>query len=262
MPSYRKKSPATEGKRKTRASDKARTSPRKNKKSKSASLNDGSYLQLPEPQQAPVSTIASNAQPQISASTGQAILDMLSKLDASNQELTRRMDRFERNGSISSTPLTSPTGPPVNHAHARGGQQFTVPPHLLQQPVSGTATNRNTDSYIPGTTQPQPSVAANDTRDAVAPKVDVLRSIPSISTAVSQLLASYDQQVDREVMQGKSTVITKKSGRYNTTDTTSLGHQFRWPNEGLISASHLRRPAYDDLNLAQWVSGQLANIFC
>ena len=257
MPSYRKKSPATEGKRKTRASDKARTSPRKSKKSKSASLNDGSYLQLPEPQQASVSTVASTAQPQISASIGQAILDMLNKLDASNQELTRR---FERNGSVSSTPLTSPTVPPVNHAHARGGQQFAMPPHLLQQPVHGTSTNRNTDTHVPGTTQPRPSVASNDTRDAVAPKVDVLRSIPSISTAVSQLLASYDQQVDREMMQGKSTVNRKKSGRYNTTDTTSLGPQFRWPNEGLISASHLKRPTYDDLNMAQWVSGQLANI--
>ena len=44
MPSHRKKSPATEGNRKTRASDKARTSPRKNKKSKFASINDGSYF--------------------------------------------------------------------------------------------------------------------------------------------------------------------------------------------------------------------------
>ena len=63
MPSNRKKSPATEGKRKTRASDKARTSPRKNKKSKSsASVNNGSYLQLQVQQQAPVSTVASTAQ--------------------------------------------------------------------------------------------------------------------------------------------------------------------------------------------------------
>ena len=100
-------------------------------------------------------------------------------------------------------------------------------------------------------TQPRPSVASSDIRDAVAPKVGVLRSIPSISTAVSQLLANYDQQVNRDVIQGKSTVIRKKSGRYNTTDATSLGPQFRWPNEGLISASHLKRPAYDDLSLAQ-----------
>ena len=239
MPTYHKKSPATEGKRKTRASDKARTSPRKSKKSKSASLNDGSYLQIPDQQQAPVRTVASTAQPQISASTGQVILEMLNNLDASNQELTRRMDRFERNGSVSSTPLTSPTIPPVNPTHASGTQQVAIPPHLPQQSIHSRTTTVNTGRHALGTIQPRPPAVPSDIRDAVAPKVDVLRSIPSISTAVSQLLASYDQQADREVLQGKSTVIRKKSGRYNTTDTTSLGPHFRWPNEGLISASHL-----------------------
>ena len=87
MPSHHKKSPATEGKWKTRASDKARTSPRKNKKSKPASINDGSYLQLQVEQQPTVSTVTSHPQPTISASTGQTILEMLNKLDASNQEL-------------------------------------------------------------------------------------------------------------------------------------------------------------------------------
>ena len=103
-------------------------------------------------------------------------------------------------------------------------------------------------------------IVNNEARDAIAPRPDALRSIPSISTAVSQLLASYEQQSDRDILQGKSTVIRKKSGRYNTTDTTSMGPQFQWPNEGLITASHLRKPAYDDLSLAQWTSGQLSNI--
>ena len=61
-------------------------------------------------------------------------------------------------------------------------------------------------------------------------------------------------------MQGKPNVIRKKSGCYNTTDTTTLGPQFRWPNEGRVSASHLRKPSYDDLTLAQWASGQISNI--
>ena len=39
-----------------------------------------------------------------------------------------------------------------------------------------------------------------------------------------------------------------------------MSPQFRWPNEGLVTASHFKKPAYDDLSLAQWVSGQLANI--
>ena len=87
MRSTRRKSPAIEGKRKTRASDKARTSPKKPKKSKpSTSLNDGSYLQVQN--KVPVSTIASTSQAFMPASTGQTILDMLNKLDASNQELS------------------------------------------------------------------------------------------------------------------------------------------------------------------------------
>ena len=102
--------------------------------------------------------------------------------------------------------------------------------------------------------------ANNEVRDAIAPKVDALRSIPIISTAVSQLLANYEQQSDRDILQGKNTVIRKKSGRYNTTDTTSMSPQLRWPNEGLVSTSHLKKPAYDDLSLAQWASSQLGNI--
>ena len=71
MPSHRKKSPTTECKRKTRASDKARTSPRKNKKAKTESLNDGSYLQMPDQQQPSVSTVSSTAHLPILATTGQ-----------------------------------------------------------------------------------------------------------------------------------------------------------------------------------------------
>ena len=70
MPSHRKKSPATKDKRKTRATDKAKNTPRKNKKSKPALINDGSYLQLEVQQQPTVSTVTSNPQSAISASTG------------------------------------------------------------------------------------------------------------------------------------------------------------------------------------------------
>ena len=107
---------------------------------------------------------------------------------------------------------------------------------------------------------PSQLTVSSDVKDAVVPKTEVLRSIPSISSAVSQLLATYDHQADKEAMQGKPNLIRKKSGRYNTTDTTTLGPQFRWPNEGLVSASHLRKPSYDDLTLAQWASGQTSNI--
>ena len=52
----------------------------------------------------------------------------------------------------------------------------------------------------------------------------------------------------------------KRSGRYNVTDISMVGPQYRWPNEGLVSNSHVKRPAYDELSLAQWISGQLNNI--
>ena len=45
-----------------------------------------------------------------------------------------------------------------------------------------------------------------------------------------------------------------------TTDTTTLGPQFIWPNEGIVTTSYLRKPAYDDFNMAQWASGQLESI--
>ena len=258
MPSYRKKSPATKGKRKTRASDKARTTPRKNKKSKPASINDGSYLQLEVQQQPTVSTVTSNPQSAISASTGQAILEMLNKLDASNQELSKRLDRFERNSSISSTSLTSPTIPPVGH-HRVNVQYSLVATQPAQRSIPGRLVSMPTDRHGIATDHNRQLASNNEARDAIAPKVDTLRSIP-ISIAISQLLANYEQQSDRDILQGKITVIRKKSGRYNTTDTTSMSPKLRWPNEGLVSASHLKKPAYDDLSLAQWASGQLANI--
>ena len=104
MPSTRKKSPVSQQKRKTRASNKARTSPKKPRKNKSSvSVNDGSYLQAQE--QIPVSTAPSASQNIMSVSTVQTIIEMLNKLDAANQELSKQMDRF---GLVVSVPLPSP----------------------------------------------------------------------------------------------------------------------------------------------------------
>ena len=93
MPSTRKKSPATEGKRKTRASDKVRSSMKKaSSKKKSVSVeNDGSYLRSQASHSVPVSTLATSEQTSISVSTGQAILTMISQIDASNKELSNSL---------------------------------------------------------------------------------------------------------------------------------------------------------------------------
>ena len=96
-------------------------------------------------------------------------------------------------------------------------------------------------------------------RDEVVPGVDVLRSIPSISSAVTHLLAFYGQQAVQDALPDMGQVNRRKSRRYNTTDTTLVGSQLRWPNEGPVSAAHAKKPAYDELNLPQWVAGQLSN---
>ena len=194
-------------------------------------------------------------QPSISASTGQAILTMLSQTDASNKELSKRMDQLVRNGSMSSTPMTSPT---LNHRSSSVAvPQPVMPQPLSQDTVAGALTVRRGDS-VPSRPGMQQPVHCTITRDAVVPGIDVFRSIPSIPSAVTQL-GSYDQQAVQDALPGKGHVNRWKSGRYNTTDTTLVGPHLRWPDEGLVSASHAKKPAYDELNLPQWVAGQLSN---
>ena len=88
MRSSKRKSQATEGKRKIRASDKPRTSVKKTvSKKKTVSVeNDGSYLQVHASHSVLVSTIPPSGHTNISASTGQAILTMLSQTDTSNKD--------------------------------------------------------------------------------------------------------------------------------------------------------------------------------
>ena len=69
--------------------------------------NDGSYLRSHVSHSEPVSTIPPSEKTDMSASTGQVILTMLNQIDASNKDLSRRMDQLKHNGGISSTPLTS-----------------------------------------------------------------------------------------------------------------------------------------------------------
>ena len=212
MPSTRKNSPPTEGKRKTRASDKARTSIKKTgSKKKSVSVgNDGSYLQPQASHSVLVSTLSTSKQPSISVSTGQAILTMLSQIDTSNKELSKHMDQLESNGSMSSTP---PTSPSLNyHSSSVAAPQPVMPQPLSQDTVAGATTIRR-GGAVPSRAAIQQPVHNTINRDAVVPRVDVLRSIPSISSAVTQLLASYDQQAVQDALPGKGQVNRRKFGR-------------------------------------------------
>ena len=80
-----------------------------------------------------------------------------------------------------------------------------------------------------------------------------------MSEAVNRVLATYDDQLQSDLTQGKSS--TKKSGRFNTVDIVTAPAHLRWPNEAFQGVQGRKRLAYDDLTLPQWVSGQLSNIY-
>ena len=92
------------------------------------------------------------------------------------------------------------------------------------------------------------------------PTLEAVRSSSDISRAVTRLLSYYDDQAEMEVLQGNGPFGRRKSGHYNVTDTTNVKLEFKWPNEVYITNSSVKKPAYDDMSMAQWVAGQLHNI--
>ena len=277
MPSTKKKSPS-EAKKKSLTSSKSKASMKKStKKSKVTEMNDGSYLQSQgamghSSAQGSVSTVSNasgnSIQEETSVATNQAILSMLQKIDASNQALTKRIDALERQNTISSTPVASPTCPDPRVSQFTSIHQGQMAKTVTKAGVGISqaipVTHHNAVNNIPiaanASAQSVSRESGQVAKDAMAPRLEVMRSIPSISSAVSQLLARYDDQADQDAMPGKGHNYRKKYGRYNVIDTLIVGPQFRWPNEGLISNSHLKKPTYDELDMAQWVSGQLNNV--
>ena len=93
--------------------------------------------------------------------------------------------------------------------------------------------------------------------DSVLPNLETIRRLPSVSEAVSNILASYDSQNKQESTQGKP---HRRSGRYNNYGTVSASPEVRWPNEGFHGSNEKKRLLYDDLSMPQWAAGQLTNI--
>ena len=221
----------------------------------------GSLPQTPQDFQ-PVSTILPSTSEGIplqsshNPSDSATILAYLKKIDASNEALTKRVQDLEANrlGSQHQTILGSSAIPvssqPLLGAQAsaiastarqlQGTQSITVPAHEIgRQGVQETA------QYF--------------SRDGVMPDISVLRQNPHISQSVSQILAAYDVQARQDSFQGK--IATKKSGRFNTTDTVTSIPELRWPNEGYLGVSAKKRIPYDDLSVTEWAVGQLSNVF-
>ena len=63
-----------------------------------------------------------------------------------------------------------------------------------------------------------------------------------------------------DVLQGNGPFACRKSVRYNVTDTSYVKPEFKWPNDGYITNSNVKKPVYDEMSMAQWVAGQLHNI--
>ena len=256
--------------------------PRQNRRFHRRSQADGSYLQVGSDNgtvSVPPHSFTSVLQAPGAPDPSQAILSALSRLEAANQDLARRMDRMERGGDTNSTPVQSPQpretvsfnlpqgtrlgrdssliAPQRSHSQAHhGGGGGGVPVSHQSLP---NASHTSFPRPLSSNTSTGHMEVTEASRDAIVPSVETVRSIPSISSAVSKLLAQYEEQTHQDVVQGKD-CMRKKSGRYNTTDTCTVKPELRWPNEGYVSTGATKKPSCDELSLAQWASGQLSNI--
>ena len=109
----------------------------------------------------------------------------------------------------------------------------------LQTAIKDTREPRDpiTTEYHPSAAH-QPQVTATNTlqhqnsrRDAVVPSLDGLRSNPTLTQAVSQILSTYEGQARLDAGQGKAS-NTQCSGRFNATDIVTTPPELRWANEG------------------------------
>ena len=134
--------------------------------------------------------------------------------------------------------------------------QPVMPQPLSQDTVAGATTVRRGNS-VPSRGAMQQPVHNTINRDAVVPLVDVLTSIPSISSAMTQLLASYDQQAVQDALLGEAQVNSSEG----ITPLTPLWlvPSLGGPIRGWYLPLMPKKPAYDELNLPQWVAGQLSN---
>ena len=245
---------------------------KRSKKKQHLNINDGSYLGESSTVGGGHVTLQGNARTSVPQShesqANQQILTLLQNLKGSNDTLSHRIDRLERNSSVSSTPI----------AHTRTQDRVSdLPVNGYVGPTTLTALSQGNQVRADGMVDtsvnmvPGPSVeklprnaegnqggAHVTIQTMTIPSMEQIRRDAGISTAVSQLLAQYDMRTHSEMIQGKGT--RKKSGRYNVMDTTPVSPKFRWPNEGFISTAMGKRPTYDDMSLAQWVSGQLNNM--
>ena len=274
MPST-KKVPAANARKKVTASARARINTGRTKR---VLDSNGSYIQ--DTAKETVSTVPSLSSTgpdsgPASQTSNDAILAYLKRIDDSTKALGERVQAIERNHSIDVTPvrqrLHSHDGDPPNTFALPAASTGRQNRHSLRfrdsAPEVIHPSDTNHQFHVQDTTSHPltlqgtagaPQSSRDPDRDSILPGIDVLRRNPTVSQAVSSVLASYDAQIQSQVLQGKQ--ASKRSGRYNTTDTTTALPEYRWPNEGYHGSKGKKRVIYDDLSLPQWAVGQLTDI--
>ena len=264
MPSNPKKTPSGQRKRVT-ASARARISTKKirlkNQIHEESFLQDGMLAS---------SSVSSPQPPPPVQTNHDMVLAMLSDIKASNQSLSDRMTKLERQSS-------EPSYPTSHWSHLQGQapglsrhQGTATIPHVhysgevrgaqTPRPATGSTTSLSSEEQTGSNHHPQTTggrFSSNLPSDAVLPSLETIRRLPNVSEAVSGILASYDSHNRLESSQGKP---HRRSRRYNTHDTVSVAPEVRWPNEGFHGSNGKKRLLYDDLSMPQWVAGQLTNI--
>ena len=159
----------------------------------------------------------------------------------------------------------------TNHSNSQATTYCHPPGPVLSIGMTGTReTDHNqcpshvTAGILPPSNQPPPlgiqhhNQGHPSSADDIIPGINTLRQNPTISQSVAQVLAFYEAHVKQDMAQGKPS--TRKSGRYNTTETVISAPELRWPNEGYHGTQGKKRSSYDDLTLPEWAAGQLSNI--
>ena len=269
-----KETPSNERK-KVILSARARISTRKVRKSVNTD-NHGSFLQDQQP---------SMDMGKQSTSTGHKhsgdepsnsdIMAILTDMAESNRAMAGRIEKFESQGSKTSSPIN-----PRFHSHDRGQpsaiasqqvlhvaqqtgsqDQFSLthaprgPQHDVTRPHLPTFNSSPTSNRSVNAMNHQGAYNRDEHRDVIMPDPSVLRKMPYVSDSVSEIMATYETQARTLAPQGKP--ATSRSGRYNTVDEPEKP----WPNEGFYGGQGKKRLTYDELTLPQWVAGQLANIY-
>ena len=244
--------------KKVTASARARVSTRKVPKANI--INDSSFLQ-----QQPVSTVSTSSpnipqsQSSIQGHTNEFMFAMLTDIQASNRQLSDRMARLDKQ-SPSSTKVAASA-----HAQSSTTQRFSSVPPATGQQFRYSAMYPQTDHHTTsqGHSSPRPiqqqephffSGPIDIPRDAVLPNLESLRRLSkTVSEMVTNILASSDNQVKQDSLQGKA---SRRSRHYHKYDTVTNPLEKRWPNEGFHGFHGTKkRLLYDNLSMPQWVAG-------